>query len=99
LEQVTVFVYLGGFDNGGWPLHEGHEMHSEQYMEVKQYNNSNQGEHMCGAYFVIPVMMHGSEYWCLRKEDKTRIGPTGGGDELAGENAGEVQKKQDTGRG
>jgi len=27
---------------------------------------------LCGT-FVIPVMMYGSECWCLRKEDERRI--------------------------
>ena len=39
-------------------------------MEVEQYNNIN--VKIYGAY-VIPVIVYGSECWCLRKEDERRI--------------------------
>jgi len=37
--------------------------------------------------FVIPVIMYGSECWCLRKEDERRIGL------MVAENTGEVPKR------
>ena len=69
-------------------------------MEVKQYNNSNQGEtiqgetiwNVChpGDDVGVLVLVHEKRRW---KED------TGGGDELAAKNTGKVQKRQDTKRG
>src|SRR6218665_1730645 len=68
-------------DNGGRPLHEGHKAknrtglgnvwHNEQSVEVKQHNNSNQGETI--RNICHPGDDVGSECWCLRKEDERRI--------------------------
>ena len=52
------------------------------------------------SIFVIPVVMYGSECWCLRKEDERRNEVTR--KELgqqAAKNTGKVQKRQDTKRG
>src|SRR6218665_373751 len=68
-------------DNRGWPLHERHKtqnrpslgnfQHNEQNLEVKQYKTATKVK-LYGT-IVIPVIMYGSECWCLRKENERRI--------------------------
>src|SRR6218665_2796971 len=86
-QQMTVEIKIEGETLG--QVHEGHKAknrtglgnfwHNVQNMEIKQYNNSNQGNITTATKvklygtFVISVMMYGSECWCLRKEDERRI--------------------------
>ena len=82
--HVNIYIiYMYTIDNGGRPLHEGHKAknrtglgnvwHNEQNMEVKQYIITTATKVKLYGTFVIPVMMYGSECWCLRKEDERRI--------------------------
>ena len=77
LEQLTEFVYLGGVIT-----EDGHCMRDKtqnwpSLSNMKQIWRSNNittaTKVKLYKTFVIPVIMYGSECWCLRKEDERKI--------------------------
>src|SRR6218665_3678861 len=81
LEQVTEFIYLGGMitEDGRCTKDIKRRIGLASAMfgtmnKVWRSNNITTATKVkLYGTFVIPVMMYGSECWCLRKEDERRI--------------------------